>query len=358
MPVTTRYLLRQFFGVFTPLMGAFVALYIIVDFLDRLDVLLRHDATLSAGIRYFLFKVPLMITQLLPAAALVSTLLSLGILARSNEIVAWRACGVGLWQTARPLLAAAALISVAALVWDETVVPYSTTQFEHVNRIEIRKKGKRSIFSERDLWYHGKAGFYNIDLVDARKSSLYGVTIYQLTPTFSVSSITQIRQAIWKGTSWDMIDVVEHRIDSDGNVQTAPSDDQAELLQEPLDDFLEVKREPEELSYLDLRRRIDGLSRKGIDASHLLVDLHLKLAVPFAVLTLTWVAIPIAGSVRRHASIPQTLAAGLAIGFGYWVVLGFARSLGETGVLDPILAAWAANGIMSLVGLGLFLGRD
>ena len=120
-------------------------------------------------------------------------------------------------------------------------------------------------------------------------------------------------------------------------------------------DFLQVQRDPEELSFLVLRDWIADLTRKGIDASHYLVDLHLKIALPFASTAMTIVAIPIAGRVRRHPNIAGIVGFGLAVGFAYWVVLALANSLGHSGTVPPVIAAWSANVIFTLVGLALFL---
>lgn len=358
MTITSRYVLRQWWAIFAPLLAGFILLYLVVDFLDRLDVFLRHDATASATARYFLFKIPLMITQTLPAAALVATLLSLGILTRSNEITAWRASGVSLWQTTRPLLAMGILLSGAALAWNEAVVPYATQKFEHVNRVEVRKRGQQSLLADKHIWYRGRGGFYNIEHADARRQSLYGLTIFSLSENFEITSIVDVRSAHWDGEAWVTEGIIEHAIGEQGEVLTRRLPNGTALLEESIDDFLEIKRDPEELSYRSLRARIDGLGNKGIDASHYLVDLHLKISVPFAVLMMTWIAIPLAGSVRRNPSIAQILASGLVIGFSYWVVLGLGRSLGATGLIGPITAAWSANAIMGLTGLALFLRSE
>lgn len=358
MTVTSLYILRRFAAVFFALMATFVVLYLIVDVLDRLDILFRHDATLSASVRYFVFKIPLMITHVLPAATLVATLLALGLLARSNEITAWRASGVSLWQTGRPLLGAALAISGFAFAWEEFVVPQAARRFEHVNRVEIRKLPETSLLSDKQIWFQGSGGFYNVDLIDMRRRTLYGLTVYRLTPDFRISAIIEAKSASWTGDRWHTEGVVEHAGLPGGDLTSRDRPDGLELIDEPIADFLAIKRNPEELSYRELRDRIESLSRKGVDASHLKVDLNLKLAVPFASLILACIGVPIAGAVRRQPSIPQILAGGLVVGFSYWVVLGFARSLGEGGLLDPVLAAWSANAVLGLVGVALFLGSE
>ena len=73
---------------------------------------------------------------------------------------------------------------------------------------------------------------------------------------------------------------------------------------------------------------------------------------------LALVAIPIGGRLRRHPSIAAIIGLGTAVGFAYWVLLGLATSLGQSGALPPLVAAWAANAIFLLLGVVLFLSAS
>jgi lipopolysaccharide export system permease protein len=355
---TSRYLVRECLAVLLPVMLAFVILYLIVDFFDRLDILLKNHATAISAVRYFAFKVPLIITQIMPPAVLAAMLLSLGMLSRRNEIIAFRASGVSLLQTAFPLLVLAAALSVGTLLWNEAVVPYCTRAYQYVNNVEIRKRPRRGVLSQHEIWYHGADGFYNIDEIEPRKGLLLGLTIYRTDPEFNLRSIIEVPSARWTGSGWVTNGAVEHSVTFDGQIVTAHLATDQVVIHETLDDFLEVHREPDELSYLDLRQRIRDLSRKGIDASSYLVDLNMKLAVPFTAFVLACVAIPLAGRVQRHPSLAAIVGSGLALGFGYWVVLALSNALGESGVLPPIVSAWAANLIFCLFGVVLFLSSE
>jgi len=355
--VIHRYIARQFLGLLLPILVSFVMLYIIIDLFDRLDILLRHEASLGAATRYFLFKIPLMLTQITPPAVITATLLTFGLMGRRNEIIALRAGGVSLMQTAMPLLAIAAAISLAALVWNETVVPYCSRQFEYVNNIEIRKRALRGVLSERAIWYHGSEGFYHVDYVDRAQQAVFDLTIYRLDDSFRLRSVVHVPKAQWTAGRWVAHGAFEHRID-DGGFVTVPVPADGLRIAETLDDFKEVQREPEELSFAALSDRIEGLTRKGIDASHYLVDLYLKLALPLASFVLALVAAPIAGRLQRHASIAAVVGIGTAVGFGYWVLLGLATSLGQSGALPPFLAAWTANAFYALLGVGLLLSNE
>jgi hypothetical protein len=125
--------MRQFFGFFIPIMAGFVVLYLIVDFFDRLDILLRNDASVSASLRYFLFKIPLIITQITPAAVITAILLALGVLARHSEVTALRASGVSLMQSAVPLLGVTLVAATQrALPYrsSHSILPYPTGHWD------------------------------------------------------------------------------------------------------------------------------------------------------------------------------------------------------------------------------------
>lgn len=353
IPIISRYLLRQFFGFFLPILFGFIFLYLLVDAFSRMDILLRHQATLDASLRYFFFKIPLMVTQITPPAVICAVLLAFATLARHSEITALRSSGVSLPQTAIPLLSVAFAISIGTLFWNETVVPYCSHEFQAINNQEIRKR-ERVILGDRAIWYHGKAGFYHIEHIEKSSKTLYGLTVYRVDDDFRLTEVLRAPLVRWTDAGWRSTAAVEQTL-ADGafRVRSLPAD--SPVLPEEMSDFLAIQREPEELSFLRLRGWIENLRQKGIDASHYLVDLHLKLALPFASLVLALVGVPIGGRVRRHPSVAAVVGLGIGVGFAYWVVLALGNSLGQSGAIPPVLAAWSANVVFTLLGAALFL---
>lgn len=350
--VLSRYLARQFLGFFLGAMVVFVSLYLLVDFLERLDILLRHQAAAGAAARYFLFKIPLMMTQVCPPAVMSGLLLSLGFLARGHEMVAIRAGGVSLSQMVRPVILTAGGISVGVLLWNESIVPYCTRRVEYVNNVEIRKRQMRGILSDREVWYRGSLGFYNIEHVDKKQGVVYGLTVFRFSPQLELQSVLEIPRAEWTGEGWRAAGAVRRSF-ANGEPRVEDVAPGPLPIEETLQDFLEVRRKPEELSFLALRRWLQRLSARGIDVTEYWVELHLKLAVPFANTVLALIAVPIAGSLRRRPSVAAIVAVGSAAGFLYWVVLALGRSLGHTGALPAAVAAWSANVLFATAAVAL-----
>jgi lipopolysaccharide export system permease protein len=356
LPVVSRHLVREFLGTFTLTLGAFISIYIVADFFDRLDGFLRHDAPAGAIVRFFVFKLPLVVTQVTPLAVLVAGLVGLGLLARQNEFVALRACGVSVWQLAAPLLVLGAAISAGIFVWNETIVPYSAHRWHEIENLEIKKRDVATVFAGREVWYHGQAGFYNIDRVSPRHSTLYGLTVYQLGPDFRLARLIEAEAAVWDGGRWELRKPHAFAFGPEGARDAAlPA---GFTLPETFEDFRAVSVEPEELSYAMLRRQIRDLARKGVDTSESRVDLHLKLALPAASLVMMLLAVPLTAAGTRLTSFAASIGLGSAVGFGYFFLLAFARALGQTEALPPLLAAWSANGLFALVGGFYLLGAE
>ena len=58
----------------------------------------------------------------------------------------------------------------------------------------------------------------------------------------------------------------------------------------------------------------------------------------------------------RSSSLANNIGLGLLIGASYWFVLALAVSLGHSGALPPVVAAWTANAIFAAIGIFLLLG--
>src|SRR5713226_2362599 len=357
LSLISTYLRRVFLRFFFLCLILFLGISLLVDLFDRLDDFIKYAAPASTILRYFLFKAPLLITQAAPAAALTGALVSLSLLARHREILALKTCGVSPWQIARPLLFLAGILSVGTLAWNEFVVPYSFQRSLYINSVEIKQKTFHGLFHERGFWYHGENVFYHVDHFDSRRNILFGITIYKLDGHFHVRSLVEISQAYWHEGQWHFENVQEKPLSPEEKSSTS-NPAVGTWLQENPDDFALVDMEAEEFSFQQLRAHITNLQRKGLDTSEYQVDLQLKGAVPFATLVITLLGIALAIPGAKQFTLPTALGCALMGGFGYWIILALTVSLGHSGVLSPLLAAWSANCVTCLSGVFLLLGVD
>ena len=110
MSVLSRYMSRELVKLVVVSLVGVAVIYLVIDFIDRIDNFLRAHAALSSVAEYFLFKIPFIVQQGIPMSVLMGTLITLGVLARTNELTALRAAGVS------PFAASAALVASMSLV--------------------------------------------------------------------------------------------------------------------------------------------------------------------------------------------------------------------------------------------------
>lgn len=359
LPTLGRYLVGAFLRTFALMVLAFVAIFIIAEFFDRFDTFLKQGASAGTIALLFLHRIPFVVSQVTPVAVLAGALIGLGVLARNNEFVALRSCGVSLAQLTAPLALVALIIVGGTFLWNETVVPSSARRWNEIWNQDVKKRhDSAGVFAGRDVWFHGHAGLYNIDRVAPRRRTLYGVTIYQLRhEDFQPWRIIEIGSATWQDGAWAIEGGSTIRMDEDG-LHASDGVPAGFTLPETLDDFSVVALEPEEFSYTMLRRQIRELRAKGVDASESVVDLDLKIALPAAAFVMMLLAIPLATRGTRATSLPAAVGLGLVVGLAYFMVVAVARALGQTGTMPPLLAAWTANAMFLLVAAYYHLAAD
>jgi lipopolysaccharide export system permease protein len=352
-----RYLVVGFLKALAISLVCTTGFYLVVDFFDRIDNLLKAGSPVWTTLRYFLYKLPLLISRVVGFASLFAILFFLGSLSRQREITAMRSSGLSLNRISLPLLICSLFIGMASFFWNEALVPIFTRQAQAIYKTEVRKKQPQSLLGTEDIWLRGVDSFVRVDHFDPRANRLSGVSIFLLNRDFSLRGLIEARAARWDGERWQAAEATEWTIEPNGARRRRALDAVLPLSDTPEDLKLFV-REPEEFGVFELRKQIQDLNSKGIDATEYEVDLQAKIALPLLVPLLVFLGIPF--SLKHGPGGGMTFAFGmtLLVGLGYWFLLGFSISLGHSGALHPVVAAWVPNGTLALVGLFFSLAEE
>lgn len=359
MSIIARYLATRYLHVFAMAMAAACGLFLVIDVFDRLGQILPFDPSWSKVVVYFLFKLPKIVFDIYPAASLLAALISIGILSRHREILALRACGVSTLRLAAPIVAVAALTSVFALVWNETLVPVAASRSRWLWDVELKQKVYRGVFDAASLWFQSKDGFVHIARYDAGQRVIRGLTLYESDPSFTLQRIVEVDEMRWsEGAGWLAERGVVKDLLAPGGIEVRPLAAGEFHLSEDPDNLTARKRRSEEFSFRQLRDKIALLESKGLGAEEFLVDLHHKLAWPFSGFVVALLGVPLALRRSARGSIAANVGVGLVVGFSYWVLTGLALSAGRTGGLSPGVAAWTANVTFSVLAAFFYVSSD
>jgi lipopolysaccharide export system permease protein len=355
MKILDRYLIAEFSRNLLFISACFISLFLIIDFFEKTRMFLSNHATFQQMAAHFLFRIPMILSQILPAAVLLASLIVCGYLSRHNEITAMKANGISLYRLTLPILTIAAAVCILVFLLSEWVTPYTNERAEHIRLVEVQKQQSLGSFKQDQIWYRGKKGIYNFKMFDVHNVMLRGITIYYLDREMNLLMRLDAERGEWKDGRWRFHNILITRFSGSEFPAIEKIAEQTVDIPESPDDFKVVQKDVETMGYGELKRYITKLQTEGYDATRYVVDLHGKVAFPLVSLILAVIGICFSLRSERSGSIAQGVGAGLLIGFSYWLVFAFGMSLGRSGTLPPLLAAWFGNILFGGASIWLLL---
>jgi lipopolysaccharide export system permease protein len=353
MKIIDRYLLKEYLRNMLLISLIFLLLFLTIDFFERIRMFLSNNATLTQMLSYSFFQVPIALAQLLPAVVLLASLITFGNLSRNSEIIAMKANGIRLFRFALPVLGVSCLTSLAIFILNEYVTPFSRARSEHIIHVEVQKQPSTGSFNRGQIWYRGEKGIYNFRMFDVGANALQGITLYYLDHQMNLLKRVDAKRGEWKNGKWLFYDLLITSFDSGDFPVISKINQQTSDIPETPADFTPVQKAAEAMGYSELKRYISKLQAKGYNATRYIVDLQGKISFPLISIILSIIGFSFSLRSERSGGIAQGIATGLIIGFSYWIVFALGISLGRSGTLPPLFAAWLANIIFGACSLFL-----
>lgn len=354
MKIINKHILKEFLFIFFLCIITIVSLYLLIDFFEKIDDLMENNATLSEGLRFFLYKIPFIMYQTTPVAVLLATLLSLGILSRNAEITAMKAGGISVIKITFPIMLASLVISAMSFVIDEYIVPPAKKEVESIKKMRIDGKKQAASFKQNKMWLRGDNNIYSISHLDSKKGIIHGLTVYEIDKDFNVLSRIDAEKTIWLNGTWQILEGTRRQF-RNGSIKTSVVKNEAAAIDENPEELQITEKIADEMSFAELKNYIAKLSLEGYDAARYIVDLHGKTAFPIINIIMVILGIPFALKSGRHSGIAMGIGLSVIIGFSYWIVFAVTISLGYSGVIPPFFAAWSANFIFGIIGILMFI---
>jgi lipopolysaccharide export system permease protein len=359
MTILFRYILRELLKIFGMCLAGLMTVYLVVDFFEKLRKFIRYDADIAVVLGYFVLRMPAIAFQIAPLATLMATLLTLGMLARNNEVTAMRSCGVGLYRIATPFVVFSTLVALLFFGLTAGVIPIATAEAEYVKSALIEKKTiPATLKTERSWLQLGHRQLLNLDSVEPNGRILRGVILYRLAPEFRLTDITEAKEAHYTAQGWVLLDGIHRQLLPDGRLTVELFDVlPLEMSQTPEDFNAWLSTETEEMTLRRIHGHVERLRRDGYNFSRLLTDYYGRVAFPFVnvVMALVGIALSLWRTGVRGGGMAMGIGLALAIGFLYWTTHSVSIALGRSDILAPMLAGWMANLVFIMFGSYLLL---
>ena len=360
--IVDRYLGVEFLTLFLYGIALATVVVIIGDLMTTLERYLRLKPGLGLILLHFVYRTPPFVYQGLHIVMLMSTILLFLGLSRSNELTALKAGGVSLYRVSLPIFVLAGLVTLGSLGFQEVVMPVLNRRAIEVDEAKIKRRTMPEFRKRSQIWYRGRedgaaeSRIYHINLLDPGSQLMNGVTVLSLGADFGMRRRWDAKEMRWSDAedAWRLANGVRREFRSGQPDRAEQFREQTVRLPERYQDFAQLPRAPDVMSYRELSEYIERLQDAGHKVAKYLVDLYSKIAFPFAHPIMALVGIPFALQSPRGGRVIG-IALCLALGLGYFIVHSAAVALARAEILPPLVAAWSANALFASLGLFLYL---
>ena len=340
--VLSRYLIRQNLYLMAVCLAVGTSIYLLSDVFDRLDDFIRAELGVETILFYFIVKIPLIISQLMPAIFLVAMVIQLGVLARSKEMLALHAGGVSFGWFIKFFLIYALVWSGGQLLFSQFLGVFGEYEANRIWKEDVRKKQLDEL-TIKDLWFRDGPFIVVAKEAFPGKSRASDVTVYEFAmDSQELIRILKAKKALIDDHGWGLLDV--HELDTRTFI-SVPRLSQFLSVRQNLKAYaaVELKGDKAQLPLIELSKVIDKLEESGSNVEILRTAWHGKWSYACSIAVMALLALTLTTfSENLYANIGLSLIL-IFVQYGVHVV---GASAGESGVLPPILAAWLGNLVM------------
>lgn len=350
-----KYILKQIIEMF--LMGVCVFTSIIFasdTFITLIKQISLFGIPFKVALMIIILNLPSVIVMTIPMGVLLATVMTLNKLSLDSEITVMRACGIGLNRIAKPIFIFAVVMSLFSFFLNESIVPVMTKQSKDLALWALGQKnipdGKQN-FVFKELGENGylKRLFY---VGYCENKTLHNITVLDTAKAGTIQ-VLQAREGKTSPKGWNFEKGAIYTVNNEGKVLNTTLFDDLNA-QFGVDMSKEMnKNVAKEMNFSKL---VKYLAVNNVPAGQkriMFIELFDKIALPVTTIALVLIGVPLAITPPRVRYNRGFLFSILII-FVYYLIRALSISFGESGKLEPFLAAWMPNIVLTVWGMLLY----
>lgn len=352
-------------------LGGFLFTFVLfLHTMERLFALLvRSSAPPLDVTKLLLFALPATIPFSLPLGVLVGILIALSRMSADGEITAMRASGVPSASLVKPVLlfsALALIITAATSLWLSPLCLRRQSQIaRRIAAAQLTADIEARVFDEQ----FPDTVLYVGDVVTGKQVHWRDIFLADVTSPEDLAKqgkdrgegplITVAADAIATADvdhnriQLNMRNVRTIHMDKEGKVITTSTPEQVQVLEAQKPD-VELNHAVSEMDTIPLYRRVfrtpNVTPQQKQEHKEAAIELHQRLALPFACVLLALVGIPLGVSSRKGGKSTAFVLTVL-LAFGYYLGLITLIGLAKKGSFPVSMAVWMPNAVFAVIGV-------
>ncbi|CAB3682156.1 LPS export ABC transporter permease LptG [Trinickia soli] len=374
MRIYERYFARQVYLAFIFILFAFSGLFFFFDLINELNTVGHGNYKFGYAVLRVALQTPSRFYEIIPVAALISTIYVFAQMAANSEYTIFRVSGLSTSQALRSLLKIGIPLVALTYFIGEVVGPYSDQLSERV-RLEALGSAVSSNFASgvwvKDTLTAREDGeqvtrFVNVGelMPDA---SISDVRIYEFDPTFKLTNVRTAKTGRYEGKGhWLLTGVTDTMLTSLPPPANTPADalspvyratqvtlPEYSLRSELTPQILSVLLvSPDRMSMFNLFRYIQHLVENRQDTQRYEIALWKKLLYPFAVLVMLVLSLPFAYLHTRAGVVGVKVFGGIMLGMSFQLINTLFSHIGMLNTWPAPVTAALPGLIYLVLGLG------
>jgi lipopolysaccharide export system permease protein len=348
--IITRYVSRRLAANVVIVLIVITTLSLTFELMEEGDNVTRHAGSIVPAIsRYVALRLPEVVAELLPFAALLGAIIAVGLLLRHSEIVAIWNSGISAFGLMRAVLPVALVLVGLQIGLDDRLVPPTRDALEAWGVGKGAEREGMLARASESVWLLTDDGdVVHIPKSAATASSFGGLEIFHRDQNGQLAVYSYAENARRGGSGWLLSNVVRRTVNPPSIEKIPYMDWQAPAAVEHIPLISKLLKDPR----LDQLWRLvvhNGYGQRSANVYR--TWFHYRIASALSPLLLILLVVSLAQRFQRTGTFVRLLISSIAVGFGYMVFEGMSLSMGEAGLLAPFIAGWGpAVLLVSMIG--------
>ena len=364
MKITHLYLMREILTYFLIAVLIFGVVFMMGKTLQLTDLLVNKGVSLFDISKLLIYFLPSSVIFMIPIALLLGVLITFVRLSSDNEIVAFKASGVSLYQLTPPVLFLSVMSYLLTTFLIIYALPWGNQGFKYV-LFEIAKTKAYTALKERTFNDSFDGIVIYIDKTPLRGKKLERIFIHSEDKQEAEGeSKTILAKEGYVATNPNSHEIILHLIGVTGDQMSKEGKSYARIESDALVQRLTFggnlsrirgfRARDWEMSIGELRTKIKIQKLLHKDYTKQLLEIYRKFSIPFACIAFGLIGIPLGVQPRRSGK-SYGFILGILVVLGYYILLTSAETLAYNGTLPPLIASWTPNVILIAIGIYLLV---
>ncbi|WP_018125232.1 LptF/LptG family permease [Desulfovibrio oxyclinae] len=339
--VLAGYMVKQNLFLLFMCLAVGIGIYLLIDTFDRLDDFLEAGLGAETILYYFAVKLPVIVSQILPAVFLLSVVVQLCIMARNRELTALRAGGVSPAWFFWFFLFYGILWSMLQFGFSQYIGMFGQMEAHRVWKEDVRDRQIDEL-KVGNVWFRDGTFIVHAEEAWPSRSRASDVTVYELAPdTQRLIRIITASKALVDENGWGLLEVQELDV---RNYDTEQRKSQFLSVRQNLRSFVVADKSGDKsrLPIWQLGEVIRELQNSGSNVESLQTAWHARFSYAFAIMTMALLGLAVTTFTEKpHIGVALSLLC-IFIFYGVYMV---GQAAGQEGILPPVMGAWLANAV-------------